>query len=84
MLTRLLNIVYIIYCFEVGIFLVLLPWFHVWENNALIHRYPLLKAITMSGYIRGAVTGLGLANILLGIKELLSIRQRRHDEYFRR
>ena len=84
MLNRLLSIVYILYCFEVGLFLVLLPWFHVWENNALIHRYSFLRAIVMNGYVRGAITGLGIANILMGVREVLAIRQKQHDEYFHR
>ena len=38
----------------------------------------------MNGYVRGAITGLGIANILMGIREVLAIRQKQHDEYFHR
>lgn len=80
MINRLLSVVFIIYCFEVGIFLVLLPWFSIWENNILVHRYPMIRSIALNGYARGAVTGLGLSNIVLGIIEVVQFRKSRQAE----
>ena len=80
MINRLLSVVFIIYCFEVGIFLVLLPWFSIWENNVLLHRYPIIRSIALNGYTRGAVTGLGLSNIVLGIMEIVQFRKTRQAE----
>src|SRR5262245_55948637 len=64
---------YVFYCFEVGIFLLVAPWMlpHVWEQNYFYFLYPSLKALFMSGYFRGAVSGLGLLNISLGILDLI-------------
>lgn len=83
-MSRLFHFVYILYFFEVGFFLTFLPWFHIWENNALLHRYPILKTVFLNGYCKGVIIGLGLANILMGIEEVLAIRRRQHDEYFHR
>ena len=80
MINRLLSVVFIIYCFEVGIFLVLLPWFSIWESNVLLHRYPIIRSIALNGYTRGAVTGLGLSNIVLGIMEIVQFRKTRQAE----
>ncbi len=83
-MSRLFHFIYILYFFEVGIFLILLPWFKIWDNNALLHRFPFLKTFALSGYFKGIIIGLGIANILMGIVEVLEIRRRRHDEYFHR
>jgi hypothetical protein len=80
LLSRLLSVVFIIYCFEVGIFLVLLPWFSVWENNLLVHRYALIRSIALNGYAKGAVTGLGLSNLVLGVLEIVQFRKSRQAE----
>jgi hypothetical protein len=80
LINRLLSVVFIIYCFEVGIFLVLLPWFSIWENNVLVHRYPMIRSIALNGYTRGAVTGLGLSNIVLGVLEIVQFRKTRQAE----
>lgn len=80
MINRLLSVVFIIYCFEVGIFLVLLPWNSIWENNLLVHRYALIRSIALNGYTRGAVTGLGLSNLVLGILEIGQFRKFRQTE----
>ena len=77
MIHRLLSVIYIVYCFEVGLFLILFPWFGIWENNVLIHRFPILKVMVTSGYMKGAITGLGVSNLVLGVLEIANFRQRR-------
>ena len=80
MINRLLSIVFIVYCFEVGVFLVILPWFSIWENNVLVQRYSLIRSIALNGYTRGAVTGLGLSNLVLGVLEIIQFRKSRQAE----
>lgn len=79
MINRLLSIIYIIYCFEVGIFLILFPWFGIWDNNVIIHRFPIIKTLVLNGYTKGAITGLGLSNLVLGALEIVQLRKR-HQE----
>jgi hypothetical protein len=68
-------------CFEVGLLLAVIPWTHYWENNFFLFwltaRFPgsQLAAVIQSGYVRGAVTGIGLANIVLGFLEIASFRR---------
>jgi hypothetical protein len=64
---------YVFYCFEVGIFLLLAPWKlpQLWEQNYFFFVIPGLKAIFLNNFFRGAVSGIGVINITLGILEII-------------
>jgi hypothetical protein len=53
----------------VGLILVVTPWTALWDANYLILPHPALKAVMLSAFTRGAVSGLGLVNILLALYE---------------
>jgi hypothetical protein len=53
----------------VGVVLVLVPWTALWDTNYLLQPYPQVRAILLSGYVRGTVSGLGLVNIVLALDE---------------
>lgn len=53
----------------VGIVLVVAPWTAVWEANSLVSPSPALRTVLLSAFTRGAVTGLGLVNIVLAFYE---------------
>jgi hypothetical protein len=54
----------------VGVFLVVLPWHAVWDANYLLEAHPALRALLLSAFTRGAVTGLGLVNVLLALHDV--------------
>jgi len=54
----------------VGAILVAVPWMQLWELNSLIQPYPALRGLVLSPFTRGAVTGLGLVNVVLALHEL--------------
>ncbi len=70
MFTRLLLVVYVL---EVGLLLVILPWFPFWDRNYFADAVPLVGAIARNYFVRGAVSGLGLVNMGAAISELLAI-----------
>jgi hypothetical protein len=70
MLKRLLLVAYFI---EVGLLLVLVPWSPFWERNYFLTALPALQEIVRNNYLRGAVSGLGVVNLLLGFNELASV-----------
>jgi len=72
---RALIILYILFCFEVGIVLLVLPWVSIWTRNAFVADHPWVSAIALNYFVRGAVSGLGLADIWLGIYELWRLRR---------
>jgi hypothetical protein len=78
---KLTAILFIALCFEVGLLLAIIPWTNYWENNFFLFwltaRFPgsQLAAIVQSGYVRGAVTGIGLVNLALGFLEITGFRR---------
>lgn len=68
-------ILYIIVCMEVGFFLTLVPWSPIWERNYFLEAYPGLGPILLAPSVRGAVVGLGLANIYMGLSEVFRRRR---------
>lgn len=53
----------------VGLVLLVAPWTVLWDGNYLLQPLPLLRTILLSPLVRGAVSGLGLVNILIAIDE---------------
>ncbi len=68
-------VLYVIVCIEVGVFLTLVPWSGIWERNYFLELYPALRPILLAPAVRGAVAGLGAANIFMGLKEVLNLRR---------
>lgn len=70
MINRTLFLIYVLYCLEVGIFLIIYPWVRLWEQNSLLFHYPELRVIFLNDFFRGAVSGLGVSNLVLGAWEV--------------
>ncbi len=75
MLTRALTVVYIVLCFEMGLLLLVFPWLPPWTANYFVHQYSWIEAAARNYYARGAVSGIGLADIGLGVYETWRYRQ---------
>jgi len=87
MSSRLSVIFYIILCFEIGIVLAVLPWvphgwlgLSDWGNNYFLwlaaHKTGSgIQRIVASGWVRGAVSGIGIVNLAMGVWELFHFRQ---------
>ena len=55
----------------VGIVLVFAPWWPTfWDSNWLLQLWPGLRGPLLSAFTRGAVTGLGLVNVLLAFGDV--------------
>ena len=72
---RALLILYVLFCFELGVFLLILPWVSIWSNNHFVAGHGWISAIALNHFVRGAVSGLGLADIWLAIHEMWRLRQ---------
>ncbi|HET6863032.1 MAG TPA: hypothetical protein VFH91_08285 [Pyrinomonadaceae bacterium] len=84
---RLSVVFYIILCFEIGIFLTVLPWWPqgMWGLSDWGNNYFLLYAarktgqglqtVVASGWVRGAVTGVGLLNLGIAFWEIFHFNQ---------
>ena len=72
---RLLTILYVLVTFEIGVFLFVLPWVSMWSQNFFAARSPLVSKVARNYFVRGAVSGVGLADIWLALYELWFYRE---------
>ena len=71
------QVVYLLFCLEVGLVLLLLPWTLLWDNNYFFSLQPQHSQFWLSNHLRGAVSGIGLVNLWMGVSELLQVFARR-------
>ena len=65
---------------ETGAVLVLAPWSEFWDRNYFAQGLPLIHALMINNFVRGAVSGLGIVNMLAYVAELHSFfAERRID-----
>ena len=69
-MNRFLSAAFILFCFEIGIFLLFVPWSALWEHNVLLSYSLGLRSFLLNNFVRGAVSGLGLIDIALGLGEV--------------
>ena len=86
MASKLTVIFYIVLCLEAGLVLTLAPWVLHWvglgdwgDNYFLVFAaqkagFPSLQHAVSSGWVRGAVTGLGLLNLAMAFWEMFHFR----------
>jgi hypothetical protein len=72
---KLAGVMAAIFCFELGVFLLVFPWIDDWSVN----YYPFLPlwahSLWISPYFRGAVSGIGLLNIYISFSEVFRLRR---------
>ena len=61
----------VVFALELGVFLLVFPWLRTWDLSWIPLQSPWLNDIWMSDYFRGALSGLGLLNIYVGVAELV-------------
>lgn len=86
MAVRLTVIFFIILCLEAGIALTLLPWITPsgigdWGDNYLLvyaanqTGLPILREAVASGWVRGAVSALGVLNLIIAFWEIANFNR---------
>lgn len=70
MFSRLLLIVYFI---EAGLLLLVVPWSEFWERNVFVQTWAWGIDLARSGFVRGAVSGVGLLLLCAGLVELTTL-----------
>jgi len=84
MVERLTVIFFIVLCLLLGTYLILAPWdalFGPWGENYLLvflsdkAGSPVIVKTVASTWFRGAVTGLGMLNLLIAFWELVHFNQ---------
>ena len=80
---RLLKIIYILYSVEAGIFLIWLPWMSFWDTNYLTYYYPQILPVITNPFFKGAVMGLGIVNLMIGIYEVVHFKKLSKGPFYR-
>jgi hypothetical protein len=74
---RVLRVVFLLFCLEIGLILLLLPWTLLWDNNFFVSLFPGWSRFWLNSYVRGAVSGLGLVNLWIAISQALALNRGR-------
>ena len=53
--------------------LILIPWSTLWERNYFADVIPGLESVLANPFVRGAVSGLGVVNVLAALGELVDV-----------
>jgi hypothetical protein len=68
---RLFRVLVVLILMELGVGLIILPWWgHYWEHNYFLDHYPDLIHILLHPAMRGAISGLGILDIVVAISLL--------------
>ena len=68
-------IVFITFCLEIGLFLLIFPWTEYWDGNYFSGYLPQFREHWNNLYVRGAVSGLGVANLYISFVEIFRLRR---------
>ncbi len=72
---KLASLLVVIFCFELGVFLLVFPWASDWDLNYFSSLPIWASAIWASPYFRGAISGLGALNIYVSFLEVFRLRR---------
>ena len=67
------RLVLVVFFFEVGVVLIFIPWSAFWDRNYFAQLVPPLQMAITNNFFRGAVSGLGVINVVAGLAELVSV-----------
>lgn len=83
------RLLFAIFLFELGVFLIVYPWLDAWSINRFATFggdtlttatfADIWRRMWISPYFRGAISGLGVVNIYISLLEVVSMRRRKTE-----
>jgi hypothetical protein len=70
---KVFAVVFITFCLDIGLFLLICPWTDWWDNFAAFMHGVRPYLDTM--YVRGAISGLGVVNLYISLGEVFRLRR---------
>ena len=75
-LQRVASVLFVIFCFELGLFLLIYPWTEGWSDNYFAWIAPGAMQqpwhdFWNNTYVRGALSGIGILNLWIALAEVL-------------
>jgi hypothetical protein len=82
---RLTSVLFIIFCFELGLFLLIYPWTDGWSDNYFAWAVrgavqPTWHSFWDNSYVRGCISGLGVVNLWIAVTEVFRLFARRSSK----
>jgi hypothetical protein len=79
---RVTSVLFVIFCFEIGLFLLIYPWTDSWVNNYFAWVAPgAMQApwheFWNNTFVRGALSGMGVVNLWIAMAEVFRMFSRR-------
>jgi hypothetical protein len=73
-------LLFVLLCFEIGVFLMVFPWVPAWSRSWFSNLDVTLwgrpwEAVWDSSWFRGAVSGIGVMNVLISLVEVGRLRR---------
>ena len=72
---RIILVLFVMFCLQMGIMLLFLPWTPPWSNNSWLAQHWTIRSIVTNYFVRGLVSGLGLVDIFIGVWEAVNYRE---------
>ncbi len=73
-MNRVFHALLVVLCFEMGALLLYLPWSVYWDQNYFLSHFPTLIPVLLHPSFRGAVSGIGVLDILLAFNLITNRR----------
>jgi hypothetical protein len=67
------TLLFIMFCLELGLFLLVFPWSDFWERNLFATLTPEFNVLWSNTYFRGAISGLGVLDIYISLLEMFRL-----------
>lgn len=67
------RLLFTAYFLEVGLILIMVPWSAFWDRNYFAESLPLLRNLIRNDFVRGAVSGIGVLNLIAGLADLRAL-----------
>jgi hypothetical protein len=74
---RITLFLFVVYCAEIGLFLVFAPWTVLWDRTLGQLPSHLLRIVALHPAVRAGVTGFGLVHLIWGLHDLSLLLSRR-------
>jgi hypothetical protein len=67
------RLIIVAFFFEIGFALLVVPWSAFWDRNYFAEAVPVIHTVITNNFVRGAVSGLGMINLVSGLGELMAV-----------
>lgn len=66
----LFRILFVVYCVEAGLLLLVSPWTPTWERLLIVAPWAAVRELALAPALRGLVSGFGAVHLLWGLHDV--------------